>query len=86
MTDEDWAWFRERLGDLDRWKSFHWLLCPEEDIADELKAVTVESLKKTEEFSKAADKIAFICSKLAVTHEQVAAVEKATRGQNKNPK
>ena len=62
------------------------MLSPEEDIADELRAVTVEGLTMTEEFSKAADKIAFICSKRAVTQEKETAVEKATRRQNQNPK
>ena len=80
MSDDDTEWFRERLARSDRWKGFPWLLIPEKEVVFTLPGAAVEIVTMSEEFLKATDKVSFVCSKLAVSDDQIAAVERVTIG------
>ena len=49
-----------------------------------LLGATVEKVTMSEEFLKATEKVAIVCNKLAVSDDQIAAVERVTRGQWKS--
>ena len=85
VTDEDRAWFCGELGKLDRWKDFHWLLSSDKNYLPALPAKTIEDITLSQEFIAVKDKVSFVCEKLAVGPDEVVAIEKATRGQSKNP-
>ena len=82
--NSDRDWFRQALDATDRFSGFAWLLAPEPPVA--LSFVrNVSDIMLNPEFVTSDNPIAYILEHLAVTPEEIVAIEELTRGQQENP-
>lgn len=82
--DSDRDWFRQALQVTNRSCGFSWLLAPEPPATLSL-VRNVTDIMLMPEFVDAADPIAYVLQHLAITADEVVAIEQLTRGQQSNP-